>query len=50
MNEENDYKGKYRVHFHIVRRKFNFGGFELSTGIYISSAKSEDLAKELKFD
>lgn len=50
VNEENDYKGKYRVHFHIVRRKFNFGGFELSTGIYISSAKSEDLAKELKFD
>ena len=41
---------KYNVHIHIVPRKFNFGGFELSTGMYISSKKSEDIAKKLKFD
>ena len=50
LNEENDYKNKYNVHIHIVPRKFNFGGFELSTGMYISSKKSEDIAKNLKFD
>lgn len=50
VNEENDYKDIYNVHIHIVPRKFNFGGFELSTGMYVSSIKSEDIAKQLKFD
>ena len=50
VNEKNDYKNKYNVHIHIVPRKFNFGGFELSTGVYISSESSEDIAKRLKFD
>lgn len=49
VNEEYDYKNKYNVHIHIVPRKFNFGGFELSTGMYVSSVKSEDIAKTLKF-
>ena len=50
VNEKNDYKNKYNVHIHIVPRKFNFGGFELSTGVYISSESSDDIAKRLKFD
>ncbi len=50
VNEENDYRDIYNVHIHIVPRKFNFGGFELSTGMYVSSIKSEDIAKKLKFD
>lgn len=50
INEKYDYKDIYNVHIHIIPRKFNFGGFELSTGIYVSSIKSEDIAKKLKFD
>ncbi|WP_455538272.1 galactose-1-phosphate uridylyltransferase [Terrisporobacter sp.] len=50
VNQKNDYKNKYNVHFHIVLRKFNFGGFELSTGIYVSSEASEDIAEKLKFN
>ena len=50
VNENNDYKDKYNVHIHIVPRKFNFGGFELSTGMYVSSVNSEDIAKKIKFD
>ncbi len=48
VNEDIDYKKKYNVHIHIVPRTFNFGGFELSTGIYVSSIKSENLAQKLK--
>ena len=50
VNEKDNYKDIYNVHIHIVPRKFNFGGFELSTGMYISSVKSEDIAKKLKFN
>lgn len=50
VNEKDNYKNIYNVHIHIVPRKFNFGGFELSTGIYVSSVKSEDIARKLKFD
>lgn len=50
VNTEDDYIDKYNVHIHIVPRRFNFGGFELSTGIYVSSVKSEDIAQKLKFD
>ena len=49
VNEKDNYKDIYNVHIHIVPRKFNFGGFELSTGMYVSSVKSEDIAKKLKF-
>ena len=50
INEKEDYKDIYNAHIHIVPRKFNFGGFELSTGMYVSSVKSEDIASKLKFD
>lgn len=50
VNEKEDYKNIYNVNIHIVPRKFNFGGFELSTGMYVSSIESEDIAKKLKFD
>ena len=50
VNEKKDYKNIYNVNIHIVPRKFNFGGFELSTGMYVSSIESEDIAKKLKFD
>lgn len=50
VNEKEDYKNIYNVHIHIVPRKFNLGGFELSTGMYVSSVKSEDIAKKLKLN
>ena len=50
VNEKEDYKNIYNVNIHILPRKFNLGGFELSTGMYVSSVKSEDIAKKLKFD
>lgn len=40
----------FNVHIHIIPRKFNFGGFELGSDIYVSSSKPEDLAKKIKFD
>ncbi|WAW15659.1 galactose-1-phosphate uridylyltransferase [Peptostreptococcus equinus] len=39
----------YRTHIHIIPRKFNFGGFELSTDLYVCSIDPEDLAYELRF-
>ncbi|MGL4914637.1 MAG: galactose-1-phosphate uridylyltransferase [Romboutsia sp.] len=39
----------FNVHIHIIPRKYSFGGFELSTGIYVSSINPEDLAQKLKF-
>lgn len=50
LNSKEDYKDIYNVHIHVVPRKFNFGGFELSTGIYVSSKESEEIARKLKFD
>ncbi len=50
INEENNYKNSYKVHIHILPRRFNFGGFELSTGMYVSSIESEEIAKTLRFD
>lgn len=50
VNEKYNYKDMYNVHIHIVPREFNFGGFELSTGIYVSSIKSEDIAEKLRFN
>ena len=37
------------LHIHIIPRKHSFGGFELSTGIYVSSIEPEDIAKKIKF-
>lgn len=46
-DERNDI---YRNHIHIIPRKFNFGGFELSTNLFVCSVDPEILAQELKFD
>lgn len=42
-------KKNFNVHMHIIPRKHNFGGFELGTGIYVSSINPEELAKKLRF-
>lgn len=47
-NENN--KKTFNVHIHIVPRKFNLGGFELSTGLYVSGGISYELIEKLKFD
>ena len=49
INMEKDYKDIFNVHIHIVPRKFNLGGFELSTGLYVSSGCPEYLVKKLQF-
>ena len=40
----------FNVHIHIVSRKYNYGGFELSTGMYVSSIDPEEFTKNIKFD
>lgn len=40
----------YNVHIHIVPRRYSYGGFELGTGIYVSSLNPEEFAKKIKFD
>lgn len=42
-------KLNFNVHIHIIPRKYSFGGFELGTGIYVSSINPEELADKLKF-
>ncbi len=37
-----------RTHFHIVPRKYNFGGFELTTGLYVCGSNPADLAKAFR--
>ena len=39
----------FNVHIHIIPRKYSFGGFELGTGIYVSSTNPEELAQKLRF-
>ena len=39
----------FNVHIHIISRMYRFGGFELSTGIYVSSIEPKDLADKIKF-
>ncbi len=39
----------FNTHIHIVPRKFSFGGFELSTGMYVSSINEEEFANKLRF-
>lgn len=40
----------FNVHIHIISRKYNYGGFELSTGMYVSSIDPEEFAKNIRFD
>ena len=47
LNEE--YDDLFRTHFHIIPRKFNFGGFELSTDLFVCGTDPEDLAGFLRF-
>ncbi|MDY4129610.1 DUF4931 domain-containing protein [Peptostreptococcus porci] len=44
------YRDIYRTHFHIIPRIYNFGGFELSTNIFVCSSDTDELAKELRFN
>ncbi|MCC0694214.1 galactose-1-phosphate uridylyltransferase [Clostridioides sp. ES-S-0048-02] len=43
-------KSYFNVHMHIIPRKYNLGGFELGTNMYVSSMNPEELTKKLKFD
>jgi len=45
-NIENDY---FNVHIHIIPRNHSFGGFELGTGLYVSSIEPKDIAQKIKF-
>lgn len=45
-NIESDY---FNVHIHIIPRKNTFGGFELGTGLYVSSIEPKDIAQKIKF-
>ncbi|CEN21554.1 galactose-1-phosphate uridylyltransferase [Paraclostridium sordellii] len=38
------------LHFHIIPRKYSFGGFEISNGIYVSSVIPKDFANKIKFN
>lgn len=38
----------FNSHIHIIPRKYSFGGFELGTGLYVSSRKPEEIANKLK--
>lgn len=39
----------FNFHFHIIPRKYNLGGFEISNGVYVSSSNPDDFAKSIKF-
>lgn len=43
-----DCKKIFNSHIHIIPRKYSFGGFELGTGVYVSSRKPEEIANKLK--
>ena len=45
-NIESDY---FNVHIHIIPRQYNLGGFELGTGLYVSSIEPKDIAHKIKF-
>ncbi|MGL5641895.1 MAG: galactose-1-phosphate uridylyltransferase [Paraclostridium sp.] len=40
----------FNLHFHIIPRKYSFGGFEISNGIYVSSTDPKDFTKQIKFE
>jgi len=46
---DKDYRDIFRNHIHIIPRKYNFGGFELSTDLFVCGLEPEDLASELRF-
>jgi UDPglucose--hexose-1-phosphate uridylyltransferase len=39
----------YNWHIHIVPRKYNLGGFEIATGVFVNSTNPEELAKLLNY-
>jgi UDPglucose--hexose-1-phosphate uridylyltransferase len=39
----------YNWHIHIVPRKYNLGGFEIATGVFVNSTSPEKLTKLLKY-
>lgn len=47
---DRDYRPIFRNHIHIIPRKYNFGGFELSTDLFVCGVDPEELASELRFD
>lgn len=38
------------IHFHIIPRNHNFGGFEIGNGVYVTSKTPEEFAKKLYFE
>lgn len=50
VHSEDLIKESFNVHIHIVPRKFNLGGFELSTGLYVTGGSCEQLVEKIKFD
>ncbi len=44
-----DCNNLFNLHFHIIPRKYSFGGFEISNGMYVSSTMPKDFTKELIF-
>lgn len=51
-NQKDFCEGKkyFRTHFHIVPRKYNFGGFELSSNLFVFGQDPAELAGELRFE
>lgn len=43
-------KKYFNLHIHIFPRKFNYGGFELSTNMYVSSFPPEEIAEKMKVE
>lgn len=40
----------FRTHIHLIPRKYNFGGFELSSNLFVCGTDPDELAEALKFD
>lgn len=47
---ESECKDIFRTHYHIIPRKYNFGGFELSTNLFVCGTDPNELASLLRFD
>lgn len=45
---EDDSEKYFRLHMHIIPRKYNFGGFELSTNLFVCSMDPNEYAERLK--
>ncbi|MGL6105948.1 galactose-1-phosphate uridylyltransferase [Romboutsia sp.] len=39
----------FNLHMHIYPRKYSFGGFELGSGIYVSSINPDEFAQKIRF-